>query len=189
MQLPHIEIIIDGVTYDNTFARDVMIDRTNLEVELATHAERYAYYAFLAATARAKEAIKKMEKDQLYARVDFEKRRAAQQVPGFKYTEKMCENEVITDPRYTTLSEEYITAKLLADQLEECARAMAQRREMLVQLGGISRQQMAPQRVVEQQAAVVERVIASNRAPAPPPPVTEEDEPPPMRRRRGYTGQ
>lgn len=166
-QLPHIEIIIDGITYDNTFQRDVAIDQTNLNDELATHAEKYAYYGFLAAIAATKAAYAKMESEQLYARIDHEKRRAAQQVPGFKYTEKMAENEVITDPRYIEQQKKYLDTKLLSDQLTEAARAMAQRREMLVQLGGISRQQMSPQRVVEQQAEVVHGIM--NRPPAPAP--------------------
>lgn len=178
-QLPQIEITMDGITYDNTFSSDIAIDVTNLQDELATHAEKYAYYAFLAATARAKAAYAKMELEQLYARVDFEKRKAAGNVPGFKYTEKMCENEVITDQRYIEQKKKALDANLLADQLDEAARAMAQRREMLVQLGGISRQQMSPQRVVEQQQGVVESLIGASRNPNPPPPAPPPQQPAP----------
>jgi crotonobetainyl-CoA:carnitine CoA-transferase CaiB-like acyl-CoA transferase len=168
-KLPHIEISIDGVTYDNTFQKDISVDQTNLQDEFVHHAERYAYYAFLSALARSKAATAKMEKEQVYARVDAEKRQAAGQVPGFKFTEKMAENEVITDPRYVDAHKRWIEATLLADLLEEASRAMSQRREMLVQFGGIARQQMSPQRVLEQQVPIVEQLISQSRTPSPPP--------------------
>jgi hypothetical protein len=192
MQLPKIEIIIDGITYDNTFSDDVRIDRTNIEEELVTQAEKYAYYAFLAATARAKAAYGKMDRDQTYARVDHEKRNVAKAIPGFKQTEKMVENEVITDARFIEAEKKYLDLNLLADQLEKAERAMAQRREMLIQLGGITRQQMSPMRVVEQNAVTARDLIAQSRmqqeAPAPtmPDPVEphEISAAPTQRRRR-----
>jgi len=188
MQLPLIEITIDGVKYENTFQQDVSIDRTNIETELATHAEKYAYYGFLSSLAKAKAAYAKMERDQVYARLDAEKRKLAAAVTGLKYTEKMCENEVITDKRYVEIAHRYLDLELLADQLEKAERAMSQRREMLVQLGGISRQMMAPQRVVEQQSSVAADLIERSRAqtapqttpyapPPPPAPLAEAPQP------------
>jgi len=167
VQLPNIEIKIDGIVYENTFAQDISIDRTNLEEEFATHAEKYYYYAFLAQVAEAKAAFKKNEVKQVYARIDAEKRGAVMKLPAdvkatVKYTEKMYESEVITDPRYVEAQKEEIEANLLAGQLSEAARAMAQRRDMLVQLGGMFRQSQAPTRVVEQQAPVVEGLITDN---------------------------
>jgi len=166
-KLPNIEIKLDGIEYAYTFSEDISVDRTNLEEELSTQAEKYYYYAYLATTARTKALFKKAELEQMYARVDNEKRNLAKTVPGFKYTEKMCENEVITDPRYVALQTAYFEADLLANQLDECARAMAQRRDMLIQLGGITRQTMSPTRVVEQQRDVAETLIAKTRERSP----------------------
>ena len=162
MNAPRIEISIDGITYENTFQDDIRIDRTNLEQELATHAEKYHYYASLAQIASFKAASKKFELEQLYARVDCEKRIQAS-TSGVKHTEKMFESEVITDPRYATAQGEYLQSTLLANQLTECAKSMAHRRDMLIQLGGITKQTLQPQRVVEQQANAVREMITTSR--------------------------
>lgn len=164
MNLPNIEITIDGVTYDNTFSHDVTIDRTNLEEEIAEHAQKYYYYAFLSEVAKTKAAFKKIEMEQCYATLDHEKRDAAKNISGFKFTEKMCENEVITDQRYRTAQTAYLTADLLANQLEKAERAMSQRKDMLIQLGNINRHVMSPSpRVTEQQTSVAEELISRTR--------------------------
>lgn len=193
-RLPDINITIDGVTYESTYNDDVHIDHTNLEQEFLTHAEKYTYYAFLAAAARDKAVRKKDILAQIYAVVDSEKR-TAPKAPGLKYTETMYENEVKTDPRYKQAQTEFNDAELLANQLQQVAIGMAHRRDMLIQLGGMARQSMAPTRIVEQHAQTAQDLIAQTRAaqqaPSLPPPVAEAPEPstvegsePPRRRRQ-----
>lgn len=164
MNIPKIDIVIAGVVYENTFARDILIDKTNIEDEFLTQPQKYHYYSYLAEEAKSKAAIKKFEVEQLYARIDFEKRHAANSLTGnphakIKYTEKMCENEVITDKRYSDAFNELLEMQRLANQLEKCAVSFAQRRDMLIQLGGNLRQTMQPQRLVDQQVATMREVM------------------------------
>jgi hypothetical protein len=192
MNLPKIKIEIHGIEYDNTFADDIRIDRTNLDEEFATQAEKYAYYAFLAEEAKSAYEFLKFEVEQLYATVDHEKRMAAEAVKAqnksFKYTETMCANEVITDKRYVDKKGEMLNAKKLAGQLDQAAKSVAQRRDMLQQLGANTRNSMQPTRAVEQRAEAAHDIIAQNQAskaaPTLPETPAEETQPPPTRRTR-----
>lgn len=152
MQLPDMEITLNGVTYDNSFQSDVSIDRTNLDEEFATQAEKYAFYAFLAEEAKFIAARKKAHMDNVYAQLDHEKRTVAQnlkqQNPKFKFTETMCENEVKTDDRYQQAHLDYLKATKLAGQLDVAKRAIAMRRDMLIQMGASARIGVAPNQVL-----------------------------------------
>lgn len=188
-RLPEITITINGVTYDNSFARDILIDRTNLDEEFARQPEIYAYYAFLAEDAKAVFERKKFELEQSYARIDHEKRMAADatkaQNPKFKMTEKMVENEVITDPRYSEAKEAMLAAKLLAGQLDQAARAISQRRDMLQQMGANNRVGNMPTRVMETKQDTVRDIVAGNQDArrAAPEPVTAPPSNRPSRRK------
>jgi hypothetical protein len=168
MKLPQIQIVISGTQYDNTFNDDIRIERTDLDTEFSTQAEKYAYYAFLAEMAEHIYELGKAELEQLYAKVDFQKRQAADAVksanPQFKYTEKMCENEVLTDGAYVLKRKEVLEAKLLAGQLKVCSMAFAQRREMLISLGASQRNQMLPHRLNEEQTRLeqAKSIVAAN---------------------------
>ena len=167
MKLPEFIITINGITYDHTFDEDVRIDRTNLDEEFSDQSRRYAYYSFLAEDAKHCYERKKAALDQVYATLDFEKRQQAAglqaQLPKFKYTEKMCENEVKSDDRYQEMLEEVHNAKKLAGQLDVASRAIAMRRDMLMQMGATARATLAPQRVLDSGRAAVKEVIAQGR--------------------------
>jgi hypothetical protein len=166
MRLPEIKIQINGIEYDNSYTSDIRIDRTNLDEELATQAEKYSYYAFLAAEAEFIHACKKQELERLYGQLDSEKRAAAAAAKAsgsdFKWTEKMYESEVITDKRYTTLAKEVLEARLLADQLKVCANGFSQRREMLISLASGHRNSLLPHRVIEEQTETAKEIIRQN---------------------------
>jgi hypothetical protein len=186
-RLPEIQIIINGVTYDNSFARDILIDRTMLDDEFARQPETYAYYAFLAEDAKAVFERKKFALEQVYARLDHEKRMAADamkaQNPKFKMTEKMVENEVITDDRYTEARNDMLDAKLLAGQLDQAAKAISQRRDMLQQMGANNRVGQMPTRVMENKQEAVRDIVARSQAeqrapePTPAPPTRSRRKP------------
>ena len=170
MKLPEIKIEIRGIEYDNSFADDVQIDRTNLDEEFATQAEKYAYYAFLAEEAKAVHERSKFELEQAYAVIDHEKRMCAAATkaanPKFKMTEKMVENEVLTDRRYGEKKEAVLKAKLLAGQLQQAAIAIAQRRDMLQQLGASARIGQLPTRALEPKQTHARDIVAANQEPA-----------------------
>ena len=161
------KITIEGVKYDHDFNKDVLIDQTQLEEEFSTQAEKYAFYAFLAARARAAYEHNKFALEQIEAALDHEKRSGHEQVKmqnaKHKYTEKMIEGEVITDKRFKDKKKEVLDARLLSEQLDKAAGAIAQRKDMLIQLGLGARIGNAPARVVDQHADAAHDVIAANK--------------------------
>jgi hypothetical protein len=169
MNLPIVRVEIEGVTYDHTFNDDVKIDPTNLDNEFCTQAEKYAFYSFIAAEARASMERKKLASEQIYAALDHKKRTEHEILKGkdpkHKYTEKMIENEVVTDPDYKKAKLALIDAKLLAEQLNSAAAAIAQRKDMLNQLGLGHRtvSASASDRAQESLKASAKEVIRQNR--------------------------
>jgi len=177
VEMPEVKIQIGDVEYDNSFNDDIRIDRTNLDDELSTHAEKYWFYAYLAEEANWRVGVLVHELDQLYARTDYEVRQRGESIKksGGKITEKMIENEVITDQKYQAKKLDMLDAKKMAAQLKACANAMAARKDMLVQIGGIARQQMVPGRIVEDKTEHAHEIIKQNKEsqgaePPPPPP-------------------
>lgn len=161
------KIEIDGIEYNNSFQNDIRIDRTNLDEEFTTQGEKFAYWGFLAEAAKARYHMLKFELDGLAANVESEKRKAADAArimnPKFKYTEKMCESEVITDDRYQVKKLEMLDAQKLAGYLARFAEAIAQRMQMLCQMGANVRVATTPDRVMEQQHQVVKNVITNSK--------------------------
>jgi hypothetical protein len=166
-KLPELVVTLNGVTYDHTFEDDVRVDRTNLDFEFEDQPRRYAFYAFLAAEARHIVNRRKAVMEQVAAVVDSEKRLEAQQLQAqgakHKPTEAMYEHMVNTDKRYMAAQEEYHLAMRTADQLTEASRAIAQRKDMLIQLGSSSRVGSIPTAVTSAQEAHVKELIARNR--------------------------
>ena len=160
------EIQLAGITYDHDFASDVRIDRTDLEEEFSTQAEKYAYYSFLSAEAKYLCDRQKSVLDNVYAVIDAEKRANAAALLAngakLKYTEVMYKNEVIGDDRYKEAQKNYHAAKKLADQLEVASRSIAMRKDMLMQMGASSRVGSAPRSVAQQQNKAVREIIGNN---------------------------
>ena len=164
--MPEVKIQIGDVDYDNSFNDDIRIDRTNIDNELSTHAEKYWFYAYLAEEANWRVGVLAHELEQMYARTDHMVRQKAEGIRkagGNKMTEKMVENEVITDQKYQAKKLDLLDAKKMFGQLKACSMAMMARKDMLVQIGGIARQQMIPDRVMEHKVATAHEVIANNR--------------------------
>lgn len=150
------EIKINDVEYKQTIGDDLRIDRSILDDEFCEQSTKFAYYSTLHELARDKEARLKRELELFYANVDAEKRAGAIQAqaanPKFKYTEKMCENEVKTDERYQKKQLEYLDAKKLSGILGVAREAFAQRKEMLISVGANARSGVTSARVLSEQA-------------------------------------
>lgn len=166
MNLPDFEIKIGGVEYTNSFPDDIRIDRTMLTEEFTTQGEKFAYWSFIAEKAKHLYLLSKFELEQLYAKVEHEKRMAAAAMKAndakFKHTEKMCESEVITDPRYTKKKLQVLKAQELAGLAKSASDAISQRRDMLIQLGANDRIGHAPGRVMDT-PNVAKTVIENNK--------------------------
>jgi len=150
MKLPEIKIEINGIEYNHSFSADVQIDRTDLDEEFATQAQKYAYYGLMAEEAKFQSARRKTELDNIAAHLDHRKRQnanlARMKDPKFKFTETMCANEVKTDPEYREALHAYQEADKLAGQLDIAKRAIAMRRDMLIQMGASARLGVSPPR-------------------------------------------
>lgn len=154
--LQNFPIEIDGVNYPNDISDHLRIDRTDLEEEFATQPEYYAYYASMEAIAKDKRSRLKHGLELLYAQLDADKRQHAHtmqvQNPKFKYTEKMCENEVKGDKRYQEMLADYLAAEKLANLLGAWRNAFDHRREVLISLGAHDRTGNLSPRVLAEQA-------------------------------------
>jgi hypothetical protein len=147
----NVDIEIGGVQYPNQFSDDIRIDRTDLDGEFQKQPELYAYYAAMEAMAKHRKQVLKHEVDVVYAQTDARKRVEAQGAGLTKYTEKMCENEVKTDPAYRKKVAEYLEAEKLANLLGAFREAMNNRRESLISMGANARTGSFSPRVMEQQ--------------------------------------
>lgn len=148
-------IEINNIKYDNNLEEDLRVDRTNLDEDFAHQHERFAKYATLHELAKDNLERAKRMLDILYAQVDHEKRQEAKNMqdvnPKFKFTEKMCENSVLTDERYQKMHLKYLDAKKLVGVLGVGKEAFAQRKEMLISLGANQRVGATSTRVLEPQ--------------------------------------
>jgi hypothetical protein len=170
--LSNISIKIGGTVFQNSFKEDIKSDRSDLDNEFCSQPEKYAYWGSLAEIARDEAARLKDHREEVHAVIDAEKRNAAVGAQS-KMTEKMVENQVITDPRYKQASKEHRDMELLYRLLTVAQEAMNQKAQMLMQLGKSQRQLETP-RIVEQQAQIetIREKAASRRKPINPTPIT-----------------
>lgn len=129
---------VGDMTFESKLADDLFINRGDLNGEFVRHPERFGFYATCYEIAAAKENQYKVALERLYAVLDHEKRNGLK-LSGIKATEKMVENEVITDDRYVALQDEHLTAQLDAAVLKSAMYAMQHRKDMLIQLGSAAR--------------------------------------------------
>lgn len=129
---------VGDLTFESKLEDDLFVNRTDLNNEFIRHPERFAFYATCYEIAANRENQYKVALDRLYASLDHEKR-GELKVAGIKPTEKMVENSVITDDRYTAVQNEYIQAQRDAAVLKTAMQAMQHRRDMLIQLGSAAR--------------------------------------------------
>lgn len=129
---------VGDMTFESKLQEDLFVNRSDLNSEFVRHPERYAFYATCYEIAAAKENNYKVNLDRLYAILDHE-HRGALAMAGVKTTEKMVENSVITDSRYTALQDEYLQAQKSAAILKAAMFAMQHRKDMLIQLGSAAR--------------------------------------------------
>lgn len=167
MKVPELEIKLNGVTYENSYEKDVTPDRTNLDYEFERQTSLYAFYSKLAAEAKYIENRKKTARDEVYAGIDHEVRTnhaalLAGNSKASKLTEKMVENSVITDSRYKDAVQAYHEAQRTAQVLDSAAKAMVMRKDMLIQMGAASRVG-APPAINAAQEQQVKEMIARNR--------------------------
>lgn len=135
-------------TFTPDFARDLIIDRTDIEKEFHRQPGLYAYYAFLYEL--AEDEHKRLERilEVLYAQLDSNIRNDPP--GGVKLTEKVVENIIITNTEYGVAHKNYRAARKKARILYQALKAMEQRKDMIVQKGAISRRNTTELRSIEE---------------------------------------
>jgi len=125
---------IGGVEYNATLEEDIEIDPSDLDAEFVEQPRKFAWWAMVCELAKDQLARRKYDMEKLYAKVDADKRMDAVK-NKVKKTERMIENEVITDKRYQQAMLKFLDAKKQHGILYAGKQAFEQRKEMLISLG------------------------------------------------------
>lgn len=162
-----VEVTFNGITYQSSLEEDITINPSDLDSEFVEQSRKYAWWAILSEVAKDLMGQKKYQMELLYAKLDHEKRTAAM-TNKVKLTEKMVENEVITDPRYQKMMAEFLSIKKDYGVLLAGKEAFTQRKEMLISLGANYRAEgnadpVILQEVAKQKAASLARSRAQQK--------------------------
>lgn len=133
-------VSINGVELDFDLEEDTQIDLSSLEMEATNQATRFAKYATAFAISEIVEKRLKMELEALSAKIDVRTRMEAKQAQ-IKLTEKMAEHTVKGSKEYLEKNEELLQAQEITGLLKQAKDAMIHKRDMLVQLIALKRQE------------------------------------------------
>lgn len=116
------------------FQAETAINDANLDNCMMEQSSLRAYYGAQAAHAEAQHSRMKARFDVLEAKL-FDTHRKLLAASGEKVTEKMVENAVKLDPRWLSLKNDVIEAETIASVNKNLVFSLADRRDMLIQLG------------------------------------------------------
>ena len=118
----------------NEFQKETQVKDFNLDSCFMEQSSLRAHYGAMAARAEAQASTCKVKFEVLEARL-YDYHRKTLTDAGAKVTEKMVENAVKTDPRWLAGKENVIDAETIAAVNKSLAISLADRRDMLIQLG------------------------------------------------------
>lgn len=145
----------------NEFKKETQVKDFNLDSCFMEQSSLRAHYGAMAARAEAQASTCKVKFEVLEARL-YDYHRKTLTDAGAKVTEKMVENAVKTDPRWLAGKENVIEAETIAAVNKSLAISLADRRDMLIQLGADRRDEAKGQ--ARLLAAQAEREGMANRA-------------------------
>lgn len=145
----------------NEFKKETQVKDYNLDSCFMEQSSLRAHYGAMAARAEAQASTAKVKFEVLEARL-YDHHRKILTDAGAKVTEKMVENAVKTDPRWMAGKENVIEAETIASVNKALAISLADRRDMLIQLGADRRDESKGQ--ARLLAAQNERDNMTNRA-------------------------
>jgi hypothetical protein len=135
-----VELDLDGVVHKGALQDDLPINESNITAEFIVQPELFAWWATVMELAKDLVAREKYRLDRLYAITDHNVRKFYNDNKQ-KVTEKIVENEVITDEEYQKAKLEYLEAKKQLGLLLAGKEAMVQRKDMLISIGANMRAQ------------------------------------------------
>ena len=125
---------LENHEYHMSFEDDMKIDPMDLTNEFVCQPLKFIWWAQLTEIARDTVNRKKYEMEKFYALADHEARSRAEEMK-IRITEKVVENQVITNPIYSQMMDEYLGLKKTLGMLLAGKEAMLQRKDMLISLG------------------------------------------------------
>jgi hypothetical protein len=135
----------------NQFNRDTKLTEATLDAAMMEQAGLRAYYGSQAANAEAQHARLKTRFDVLEAKL-YDEHRKGLAASGEKTTEKMVENAVKLDPRWLKGKNAVIEAETIASINKSLVISLADRRDMMIQLGADRREEFkGATRILESQ--------------------------------------
>jgi hypothetical protein len=147
----------------NQFNRDTKLTEATLDQAMMEQAGLRAYYGSQAAQAEAQHARLKVRFDVLEAKL-YDEHRKGLAAGGEKVTEKMVENAVKLDARWSKAKNAVIEAETIASVNKSLVISLADRRDMMIQLGADRREEFKGQLRIT--AAQDERESLAQRAAA-----------------------
>ena len=124
----------------NEFNRDTKLTEATLDTAMMEQAALRAFYGTQAAQAEAQHARLKVRFDVLEAKL-YDEHRKELAASGEKVTEKMVENAVKLDPRWIQGKNTVIEAETIASVNKSLVISLADRRDMMIQLGADRREE------------------------------------------------
>lgn len=148
------------------FQADTLVCETNLDQAMMEQSGMRAFYGAQAAYAEAQVSRTKAKFEIIEAKL-FDHHRKELAKTAEKVTEKMVESAVKMDPRWLAAKNAVIEAQTIADVNKGLTFALADRRDMLIQLGADRREEFKGQvRIVDQQQghkSLTDRALAAVR--------------------------
>lgn len=135
-----INLKVTDKVFDGNIREVLNINEAALSEEFVKQPSLFAWFAALAEIANAEVESKKMAVSLLRANLDAEKR--TELSTSGKITESMVDSAITKDKRFQVASEELIESGRQFGILKAMVRALEQRKDMLIQLGGMKRQEM-----------------------------------------------
>lgn len=124
----------------NQFNRDTKLTEATLDQAMMEQAGLRAFYGAQAANAEGQHARLKVRFDVLEAKL-YDEHRKNLAAGGEKVTEKMVENAVKLDPRWSKAKNAVIEAETIASVNKALSVSLADRRDMMIQLGADRREE------------------------------------------------
>lgn len=133
------------------FISETSIDPLDLDSSFTTQSALRAYYGSLASQCEATASRKKMIRDITEAKL-YKALRDQATAEGVKMTEKALENAIKLDAQWIKACDDYIDAQCRADVAKSFVMSLADRKDMLIQIGADRRDETKGQmRMMEAQ--------------------------------------
>lgn len=133
------------------------LNPADLSNEMTVQASTFAYYSTQLAKAERQVDRFKMRRDLAYAKCDRNIRDSAAE-EGTKLTEKQIEQQVNRSRAYVSACDQYSESKEVAAVIKGCVDSLRHKRDMLIQMGLMQREEMKGELSIRAQEDAVNRV-------------------------------